>query len=269
MIKVCPICGKEFLTTEQRIKDGRGKYCSQKCQFESMKKEVIITCSECGKKYKVRPSKAKFKKHYCNECFLKKRKKGDKICPICGKKFHHRHNKYCSKECKLIGVKKKNKIIIKDTYAEMILYHSKYGKQICLIDIEDIEKVQKYTWQAKYTKDTQKFYVVSSQSNNKANINLHRLLVNCTDNLFVDHINHEPLDNRKQNLRICTPRSNSLNVRIRKDNKSGYIGVRQTKSGTWTVYYCHKYYGTFKTIEDAIKRRQEVEKADKEHFRSN
>ena len=270
MIKVCPICGKEFTTTKKRIKDGRGKYCSQECQFKSMKRQVTVTCSECGKKYEITPSRAKSNKHFCKDCSLKKRQKGNKKCPICGQHFHDRHKKYCSKKCQTIGIKnnKKNEIIVRENFAELILNHSKDGKKIALIDIEDIEKVKQYTWQAKYTKDTKKFYVVSSQSNNKANINLHRLLTDCPDNMFVDHINHEPLDNRKSNLRICSPRSNSLNVRIRKDNKSGYIGVRQTRNGNWTVYYCHKCFGTFKTIEEAVNRRKEVEAADKEHFRT-
>lgn len=270
MIKVCPICGNEFSTTEERIKEGRGKYCSKKCQIKAITKKVYVSCSECGKTFAISPSHAKHKKYICKECCLKRSQKHDKNCPICGKFFHHRHNKYCSENCKKIGMKldKRNEIIIRDTYAELILNHSKYGKQIALIDIEDIEKIKDYTWQAKYTKGTNKFYVVSSRSNNKPSINLHRLLTNCPDNMVVDHINHEPLDNRKSNLRICSPRSNSLNVRIRKDNKSGYIGVRQTRNGSWTVYYCHKCFGTFKTIEEAVNRRKEVEAADKEHFRT-
>ena len=49
IIKKCAICGKEFKTTTQRIADGRGKYCSRECQFESMRRTVHLKCWRCGK----------------------------------------------------------------------------------------------------------------------------------------------------------------------------------------------------------------------------
>ncbi len=48
----------------------------------------------------------------------------------------------------------------------------------------------------------------------------------------VDHINRNPLDNRKENLRLCTPSQNIGNQKLRASNRSGFKGVRRHR-GKW------------------------------------
>ncbi len=60
-------------------------------------------------------------------------------------------------------------------------------------------------------------------------IYLHRFITDCPKGLEVDHINHNKLDNQKNNLRICTHRQNGDNTTLPKNNTSGYKGVTWNK----------------------------------------
>jgi len=55
----------------------------------------------------------------------------------------------------------------------------------------------------------------------------------CTlgDGKVVDHINHNTLDNRKQNLRICDRFGNSRNTKISRYSPYGYKGVNKYHKG--------------------------------------
>ena len=54
---------------------------------------------------------------------------------------------------------------------------------------------------------------------------LHRVLMKAPRGMEVDHINHDPLDNRRNNLRICTRSQNHWNTSMHKTNKCSYKGV--------------------------------------------
>ena len=59
----------------------------------------------------------------------------------------------------------------------------------------------------------------------RAMVLMHRLIAGTPPGKETDHINMDKLDNRKCNLRICTPAENKWNLGKRKDNMSGYKGV--------------------------------------------
>lgn len=65
---------------------------------------------------------------------------------------------------------------------------------------------------------------------------LHRFVLAATKGQIVDHVNGNGLDNRRCNLRFCTPAQNTQNTR-RKKSASGYRGV--WKSGSrWRAVIC-------------------------------
>lgn len=98
-----------------------------------------------------------------------------------------------------------------------------YGVKGINIDAEDFTLVNQYHWSLTKSKKNNTFYV-TTQKNNKR-FSLHRLIMNFPKDKCVDHINHNGLDNRKENLRICTNKENKYNRLKPKNNTSGYKGV--------------------------------------------
>ena len=102
------------------------------------------------------------------------------------------------------------------------------------IDIDDLNQMQKYSW---YESDTG---YLMSRINNKI-VRMHRLIMNVKDKkIVIDHINHNTLDNRKNNLRIATNSQNNMNKRLLSNSTSGITGVswdkRKEKGDPWILY---------------------------------
>lgn len=186
-------------------------------------------------------------------------------CNYCKKEFkcepwRIKKNKtlFCCKKCQY-EYRKTNKYIKFDTYYKLIL-QNKENIEI-LIDLDDFEKVSQYQWNlwGGYVATTKKV------GNKRKSIKLHRLIMNCPNNKVIDHINHNPLDNRKSNLRIVMQKQNVQNSTLRKDNKTGCTGVYKSTG-------CNSYFvnikvnkkiihlGSFKNLKDAINARKNAEK---------
>jgi hypothetical protein len=72
----------------------------------------------------------------------------------------------------------------------------------------------------------------------------------------IDHINNNPADNRIENLRLATPRQNGQNSKRRRDNTTGFKGVKQ-RGNKWTARIMvnghRKWLGTYDSAEEAHK----------------
>lgn len=96
-----------------------------------------------------------------------------------------------------------------------------------VVDDEDFLSLSKYKWS---TCEKRKGYFYAVRSTTVSNgkqlmVYMHRQLMNFPVILQVDHINHNPLDNRKSNLRLVTHKQNNYNSSKSKANSSGYKGV--------------------------------------------
>ena len=89
---------------------------------------------------------------------------------------------------------------------------------------------------------------------------LHRQILGLLHTLevHVDHINGDGLDNRRENLRVCTPSQNMANRGLYAHNKTGFKGVcvdRRSNQVKYraTIHHKNKYIalGRFNTAEEA------------------
>ena len=98
--------------------------------------------------------------------------------------------------------------------------------QYAFVDDEDYEILNKWKWQAQKTYFS--FYAVrtlNSPGRKPSLIRMHRSVLGLKRGEFGDHRDRNGLNNQKYNLRRCTFAENCRNKRLRKDNRSGFIGV--------------------------------------------
>lgn len=131
-----------------------------------------------------------------------------------------------------------------------------------LVDIEDLPKLSKYnSWFISKRGDvySQKWYKGKAKT-----YKIHRVIMDAPDNFDVDHINGNPLDNRKENLRVCTHAENGRNLKKKKNNTSGHVGIIWDKErNKWRasikVFYKSIYLGRYNKIKDAVAARKLAE----------
>lgn len=132
-------------------------------------------------------------------------------------------------------VKGKNRYKLFDTYG--ICYTLNTNDEI-LFDIEFYDKIKDYTWYVEINKNG---YKTPRATINGKTINMQNFIFD-TKNL--DHINNNPLDNRRCNLRPSIDKDgynyNGLNKKKQKNNTSGHKGVCHKSVGArgkeWIAY---------------------------------
>ncbi len=97
--------------------------------------------------------------------------------------------------------------------------------QFAVVDSEDYDHLSSFTWHAVKSCDT--YYAARRKGPRK--IFMHRQITNAPANLIVDHIDHNGLNNKKSNLRLCKQDKNILNSRPTKGKSSKYKGVQFSK----------------------------------------
>lgn len=150
---------------------------------------------------------------------------------LCSKHMHqlHTHGKFLDKCPRTQNDLNDYQIKGEITYGG--LYDGITSEQIdeFLIDTEDLPKIKYHKWRFSHShivtglpaKGTQRelSWVILDMDNRDEKYK----------NIVIDHINGNPKDNRKSNLRICKQSQNVLNKKFMSNNTSGFIGVSYRK----------------------------------------
>lgn len=126
------------------------------------------------------------------------------------------------------------------------------------IDEEHLHLLSRYRWFKNIDRRGNIYFsaIVLQPDGSRKGLRLHRVIMNCPPGKVVDHINRDTLDNRKENLRICSVSQNTVNSKVQSNNTSGYKGVSFNKAlQRWIArtkkdgkeYHC----GSFNNPEDA------------------
>jgi hypothetical protein len=138
----------------------------------------------------------------------------------------------------------------------MVLYNTLgIAKSMTVIDASDVDSIKDFKWHL-----TGNGYVKSDSIQKM----LHRYVVKALPNEQVDHIDGNPLNNTKANLRICHQMQNTWNSRMPSNNTSGVKGVSFSKvANKWHAYITYSKkrinIGHFASKEDAIAARKVAE----------
>lgn len=133
--------------------------------------------------------------------------------------------------------------------------------QVALVDDDIYEELNKYNWYAIYIKKRDCYYAARKKKTDPSSkwcetILMHRFIKGLKkgDHQQIDHINQKTLDNRSDNLRVCTYSQNNMNRKSPGNSHSKYRGIRFAH-GKWYARIKYKgkekHLGCFEKEEDA------------------
>ncbi len=122
-------------------------------------------------------------------------------------------------------------------------------------DLEDIDVVKEYAWREGWDQNGYHYVCTSVHDGNKCNII--KLCKVITGFDYCEHKDRDPFNNRKENLRPATHKTNMQNKSMYKNNTSGFTGVSwNKKQQAWQAYIRsngkNNFLGYFDDFDDAV-----------------
>lgn len=188
----CPKCSGKVKTTEDIIKEFKSihgnRYDYSSTEYKGSSFKVKIKCLEHGY----------FEQRYSDHV-------NGQDCPDCAyvnRRLNNTKNKI---------FRKFKGLIQPEDYKLIPLTKGKFAK----VDNEDFERLKDINWCC----------TINNYSINRKFGLMHRFIMDTPQDMDTDHINHDTLDNRKSNLRICNTSDNLGNLSFRRGFTSIYKGV--------------------------------------------
>ncbi len=127
--------------------------------------------------------------------------------------------------------------------------------KFALVDDEDFEYLNQWKWCVSADNYAKRGVWIDGKVKCRY---MHRLIMRINDRkVFIDHKDHNGLNNQKENLRLATHSQNSMNTTAQKQSVSKYLGVSLSKKNPWTAQIgfngIQKYLGGFNNEIDAAK----------------
>jgi hypothetical protein len=121
------------------------------------------------------------------------------------------------------------------------------------VDAADYPKVSQYRWYARRCGKT----IYAMRHARGGDMYMHRMIMRPRRGYIVHHLDHDGLNNRRDNLRVCTPRQHQ-STRGPSGGTSQYVGVYRCKD-RWEARIRHRgkvyYLGFYDTEVEAAKAR--------------
>lgn len=171
------------------------------------------------------------------------------------------------------GKRKGNQCFFQNQTCFIKIDSKTHGVVYAMIDLVDYKRIKNHTWGITkhgyiVTCDTQREFFPDRTSREAK---LAHVIMNCNPNgdrnITVDHKDRNKLNNRKENLRVCSDLENKQNKGKYRNNKSGYKGVSwSTREKRWLVvvdaygkdFYVGRFLDKEKAAEAYNKKRKEL-----------
>lgn len=149
------------------------------------------------------------------------------------------------------------------SYSEAAVIRLTNGKLV-IVDQQDYLWLRGWKWMFKRNSRTNEDYGYAyrtarvGEGLSKKQVLMHRLIAQTPSNLVCDHINGDPFDNRRANLRNITQSQNLMNRGVFASSRSGKKGVVfDKKVEKWRVQIV-RYFNSQEEAEDTYRRLSEV-----------
>jgi len=119
------------------------------------------------------------------------------------------------------------------------------------VDDKDFDFLNQWKWYVYI--DRKYIYAIRKDQKTGKRIRMHRVILNAPDGILVDHKDHDGLDNRRNNIRLCTNSQNQANkYGKRKEFKGVYKEWNHFRA---RIKFNNKniHIGNFKTNIEAAK----------------